>query len=72
MISASTTHPIANAMKFIFLLPNNKSYHRECIRQVVVRSGEHGVTLLANKRIQPRQDRAVCHHLLNRNYSPLF
>ena len=39
-----------------------------CIRHLVVRSGEHiGILSLTNKRVQPRKDSAVCHHLLNCN-----
>ena len=38
-----------------------------------VRSGKHiGILPLTNKRVQPRKDVAVCHHLLNCNYSPTF
>ena len=36
-------------------------------------SGEHiGISPLTNKRVKPRKDSAVCHHLLNCNYSPTF
>ena len=31
-----------------------------------------GISPLTNKRVQPRKDSAVCHHLLNCNYSPIF
>ena len=44
-----------------------------CIRHLVVRSGEHiGISSLTNKRVQRKKDSAVCHHLLNCNYSPTF
>ena len=53
---------------------------RECIRHLgqylrhlAVKSGEHiGISPLTNKRVQPRKDSAVCHHLLNCTYSPTF
>ena len=45
----------------------------ECARHLAVRSGEHiGISTLSNKRVQPRRNSAVCHHLLNCNYSPTF
>ena len=48
----------------------NESYYGECVRHLAVRSGEHiGISPLTNKRVQPRKDSAVCHHLLNCNYS---
>ena len=51
----------------------NKSYYRECVRHLAVRSGEHtGISPLTNKRVQPRKDSAVCHRLLNCSYSPTF
>ena len=51
----------------------NESYYRECIRNLAVRSGEHiGISPLTNKRVQPRKDSAVCHNLLNCNYSSTF
>ena len=51
----------------------NESYYEECVRRLAVRSGEHiGIFSLTNKREQPRKDSAVCHHLLNCNYSPTF
>ena len=51
----------------------NESYHRECVRHLSVRSGEHiGISPLTNKRVQPRKDSAVCHHLLTSNSSPTF
>ena len=51
----------------------NESYYGECVRHLAVRSGEHiGISLLTNKRVQPRKDSAVCHHLLNCYYSPTF
>ena len=49
----------------------NESYYGECVRHLAVRSREHiGISPLTNKRVEPRKDSAVCHHLLNRNYSP--
>ena len=54
-------------------LCNKKSNYGECVRHLALRSGEHiGISPLANKRVQPKMDRAVCHHLLNCNYSPTF
>ena len=51
----------------------NESYYGECVRHLTLRSGEHiGISHLTNKRVQPRKDSAVCHHLLNSNYSPTF
>ena len=51
----------------------NESYYGECVRHLAVRSGEHiGISPLTSKRVQPRKDSAVCHHLLNCNYSPTF
>ena len=51
----------------------NESYYGECVRHLAVRSGKHiGISPLANKRVQPRKDSAVCHHLSNCNYSPTF
>ena len=48
-------------------------YYGECVRHLAVRSGEHiGISPLTSKRVQPRKDSAVCHHLLNCNYSPTF
>ena len=48
----------------------NESYYGECVRHLAVRSGEHiGISPLTNKRVQPRTDSAVYHHLLNCNYS---
>ena len=45
----------------------------ECIRHLAVRSGERiGITHLTNKRVQSRKNSAVCHYLLNCNYSPTF
>ena len=36
-------------------------------------SGEHAdISPVTNKRVQPRKDSAVHHHLLNCNYSPSF
>ena len=38
-----------------------------------VRNGEHiGISPLTNKRVQPRKDIAIYHHLLNYNYSATF
>ena len=51
----------------------NESHYRECVRHLAVRSGEHiGIVPLTNKRVQPRKDSAVCHHLFNCNYSSTF
>ena len=42
----------------------NESYYGECVRHLAVRSAEHiGISSLTNKRVQPRKDSAVCHHL---------
>ena len=51
----------------------NGCYYGECVKHLTVRSGEHiGISPLTNKRVQPRKDSTVCHHLLNCNYSPSF
>ena len=51
----------------------NESYYGQCVRYLSVRSGEHTVIApLTNKRVQPRNHRAVCHHLLSYNYSHTF
>ena len=48
-------------------------YAMDPITENAVRSGEHiDISPLTNKRIQPRKDSAVYHHLLNWNYSPTF
>ena len=47
----------------------NESYYGECVRHLAVRSGEHiGISPSTNKRMRPRRDGAVCHHLLNCNF----
>ena len=47
----------------------DESYYRVCVRHLAVRSSEHiGISPVTNKRVQPRKDSAVCHHLLNCNY----
>ena len=51
----------------------NKSYYGGCVRHLAVRSGEHvGISIWTNKRVKPRKDSAVCHHLLHCNYLPTF
>ena len=51
----------------------NESFYGECVRHLAVRSGEHiGISPLTNTMVQPRKDSAVCHHLLNCNYSLTF
>ena len=51
----------------------NEYYYGKYVRHLAVRSGEDiGISPLTNKRVQPRKDSAVCHHLLNWNYSPTF
>ena len=51
----------------------NESHYGVCVRHFAVKSAEHiGISPLTNKRIQPRKDSAVCHHLLNCIYSPTF
>ena len=48
----------------------NESYYGKCVRHLVVRCGEHiGISPLTNRRLQLRNDIAVCHHLSNCNYS---
>ena len=43
----------------------------ECVRHLAVKRGEHiGISPLTNKKVQPRNDSVVYHHLLNCNYSP--
>ena len=50
----------------------NESYYGECVRHLAVRSSEYfGISPLTSKRVQPRKDSAVCHHLSNSNYSPI-
>ena len=51
----------------------NESYYGECGRHLGLGSGEHiGISPLTNKKVQPRKDSTVCHHLLNCNYSLTF
>ena len=51
----------------------NQSYYREYVRHLAVRSGGHiGFSPLTNKRVQPRKDSTICHHLLSCNYSSTF
>ena len=51
----------------------NQPYYGECVGHLAVRSGEYiAISSLTNKRVQPRKDNAVCHHLLNCNYSITF
>ena len=46
----------------------NEFYYGECVRHLAVRSGEYtGISPLTN-----RKDSAVCHNLLNYNYSATF
>ena len=41
-----------------------------CVRHLAVRSGEHyGISPFANKRMQPRKNSVISHHLSNCNYS---
>ena len=48
----------------------NEYYYGECVRHLPLKCGEHaGISPLANRRIQPRKDSSVRHHLLNFNYS---
>ena len=49
----------------------SESYYVKWVRHLPVRSDEHiGISPLTNKRVKPRKDSPVCHHLLNLNYSP--
>ena len=51
----------------------NESYNGECIRYLAIRSGDHiGISPLTNKKVQPKKNNVVCHHLLNCNYSTTF
>ena len=51
----------------------NESYYGECVRHLAEGNGEHiGISPLTNKRVQPRKDIAIYHHLLNYNYSATF
>ena len=51
----------------------NEYQYGECMRHLALRSGEHiDNSPSTNKRVHPRQASAVCHHLLNCNYSPTF
>ena len=48
----------------------NESYYGECL---VVRSGEHiGISPLTSRRVRPREESDICHHLLNCNCSATF
>ena len=50
----------------------NEPYYGKCARHSTVISGEHiGISLLTNRRV-PVRDNAVCHDLLNYNYSATF
>ena len=43
---------------------SNTFYCRDCVRHLVVRSGEQiDIPPLIIKRVHPRKDSAVCHHL---------
>ena len=43
------------------------------MRHLAVRNREHiGISPLTDKKVQPRKGSAVCHYLLNYNYSPTF
>ena len=43
-----------------------ESYFREFVRRLAVRNGvQIGISPLTNKRVQPKKESAVCHHLLN-------
>ena len=45
----------------------------ENVLNIAVRSGEHiDISPLTNKRVQPRKDSAVCHHLLIATIHPLL
>ena len=51
----------------------NESYYGECVKHLAVRSGEYiGISPLTNRKVLPKKDSAVCHHLLNCNYSLTF
>ena len=51
----------------------NESYYGECVRHLAGGSGEHiGISPLTNKKVQPRKNIAISHHLLNYNYSATF
>ena len=51
----------------------NEPYNGKYIRDLAVRSTENtGIAPLTNKRVLLRKDSAVCHHLLNCNYSSTF
>ena len=47
-----------------------ESYYGECVRDLAARSDKHiGISPLTSKRLQTKKDSAVCHYLLNCNYS---
>ena len=51
----------------------NQSYYGVYVRQLAVRTGGRiGFSPLTNKRVQPRKDSTICHHLLSCNYSSTF
>ena len=51
----------------------NESCNGVCARHFAARSGEDiAISPLISKRVQPRKESAVCHHLLYCNYSPSF
>ena len=51
----------------------NEPYYGKYIRDLAVRSTENtGIAPLTNKRVLLRKDSAVCHDLLNCNYSSTF
>ena len=48
----------------------NEYYYGECVRHLALKCGEHvDISPLTNRRMQPRKNSAVRHHLLNFNYS---
>ena len=51
----------------------NEFDYGECVTHLALRNDKRiGISLLTNKRGQPKKYSPVCDHLLNCNYSPTF
>ena len=50
----------------------NESYYGKCVKYLTVSGDDIGISPLTNRKVQHRRDSAVCHHLLNCNYSAFF
>ena len=57
---------------FILTFKNNQSFTGVEYPLLVLLIEHIGISPLTNKRVQPRKDSVVSHHLLNCNYIPTF